>query len=320
MGTVVRGDGVDVGVSVGVVEAEGDLLVDVHVGGGQVRLHPRGAGVANEGGDLVKGQTQLTAVGGEVIQGEGGVVVVQTRVQDRHHGAGAVVRKARAVEDTRGVDVDGVLHQLSSLGLGLLGLVDLTDDGGASVAHGLDKGLKIPRLDEDLKAAHDVGVALTRRVLELSLVEVGEQSAPLGGDALADGGGLVREGVFSEAHTRGGPGVLLQKGLLLDLNDDRDLVGLLDGLGKLVDHRAVVVVLLVGDEILVKEMDPAPIDSAVRDQPANDGGGRGQDHHGGQHHRQDADRSLLLCGICEHVPYLSDAFRRIFDTNKKVHA
>ena len=309
---MIRGDGVHIGIAVGVVEAEGHLLVDVHVGGGQIRLHPRSAGVPDEGGHLVKGQPQLAAVGGEVGQGEGRVVVVQTRVQNRHHGAGAVIWEARAVEDTRGVDVDGVLHQLSPHRLGLLGLVDLTDDGGASVAHGLDEGLKVPRLDENLKAAHDVGVVLTRHVVQISLVEVGEQGLLLGGDAAADGGGLVGESVLAEAHPRGCPGILLQEGLLLDLNDDRDLVSLLDRLGEPVDHRAVVVVLLVGDEILVKKMDPAPVDSAVGDQPTDDGGSHGQGHHGGKHHRQNADRSLFLCGICEHVPYLSDAFSAYF--------
>ena len=320
VGTVIRGDGVDIGVPVGVVEAEGHLLVDVDVGSGQIRLHTRSAGVPDKGGDLVKGQAQLTAVGGEVGQREGGVVVVQTRVQNRHHGAGAVVGEIRAVEDTRGVDVDGVLHQLRPHRLGLLGLVDLTDDGGASVAHRLGDGLEIPRSDDQLKAAENVGIVLARDVVQLGLVQVGEQNPLLGGDAVADGGGLVREGVLGEAHARGGPGILLQQRFFLDLNDNRYFIGFLDGLGELVDHRAVVVVLLVGDEITVEEMDPASVLGTAGDEPTDDGGGHRQGHHGGQHHRQDADRSLLLCGICEHVPYLSDAFRRVFDIYKKVHA
>ena len=292
--TVIRGDGVHVGVGVGVVKAEGHLLVDVHVGGGQTRLHTRGAGVAHQSGHLLEGQTQLISVRGEVLQREGGVVVVQTRIQNRHHRAGTVVGKAGAVEDTRLVDVHGILHQLSGVAQrsGLLGLVDLTDDGGASVAHGLGDGLEVTGLDDQLEAAENVGIVLAQIVLELGLVQVGQQSLLLGGNAVADGGGLLRESVLGKAHARGCPGVLIQQRLFLDLNDDGDLVRLLDGIGQLVEHRAVVVILFVGDELTVEGSDPSVRRGTAGDHPGDHRGGGRQRQNSGQNHRQNTDPSL----------------------------
>ena len=316
VGTVVAGDGVHVGVPVGVVKAVGDLLVDVDVRGGQTRLHTRGAGTVHQSGDLLKGQTQLASVGGEVGQGEGGVVVVQTRIQNRHHGAGAVVPEIGAVEDTRVVDVDGVLHQLGAYGLGLLGLVDLTDDGGAAVAHGSGDGLEIAGLDEDLKAAEDVGVLLTQRVLDLSLIEVGQKGLLLGIDASADRGGLIGLRVFGEGHARGGPGILLQKGFFLDLHDDRYFVGLLDGLGQLIHDGAVQILVTVGDEVALQRADASSVRRTAGDEPRHNGGGSGQHHDSRQDHRKKTDPGHFLGSFCDHIAYLSKC---VFSINKNVH-
>ena len=307
MGTVVAGDGIHVGIPVGIVKAVGDLFVDVHVGGGQTRLHTRGACISDESGHLVKGQAQLIPIGGKIAQRESGVVVVQTRIQNGNHSSGSVIGKIRAVEDTRVVDVDGILHQLGRVThrLGLLGLVHLTDDGGSPLTDGLGDSLEIPRLDGDLKAAEHVGVILAEAVCQLGSVQIGQQRLFLRGNAGTDSGGLVTQRVFRKGHARGSAGILLQKGSLLDLNDDRDLVRLLDGLGKLVHHRAVEIVIPIGDETPFKGTNTATVYRTAGDQPRDHGRCCRQNHNGGQNCRQEANPSFVFCRNCDHMFYLS---------------
>ena len=313
---MVAGDGVHVGVAVSVVKAVRDLLVDVHVGGGQTGLHAGGAGVAHQGGDLLEGQTQLASVSGEVGQRERGVVVVQTRVQNGHHGTGTVVGEVGAVEDTRVVDVHGVLNQLVANGLSLLGLVDLTDDGGASIAHGLGDSLEVTGLDDDLKAAHDVVVVLAQGVLQLGLVQICEKGLLLGGDAVANRGGLIGQDVLGEGHPGGSTGVLLQEGLLLDLYDDRYIVGLLDGLRELVHNGVVQILVTVGDDRALEGTNTTAVDRASGDEPGHHSSGSRQHHDSRQDHRYKTNPGQFSRSFCDHVEYLSGYE---FSIDKKAH-
>ena len=272
--TVVGLDGVNVRVSVRIVKAVGNLFADVDVGGGQTALDARGLGLANQRLNVSKGHAQLASIGGEVANRESGVVIVQTRVQNCHDHACAVVSEVGRVENTGLVNVDYVFHQL-----GLCGQIDLADDGLCLTFKEVVHAIKIAGLDGDFKAREHGVVFKTLSVVKSCRVQLSQQLASLGRNAVLDCRCRLGLCIFGKRQVGVGFLVRVHDGGKIGFDDQRNNVRIRHGVGELVHHVLIKEVLDICLHVAVEQPDILrALCTGNRDR------GHGQQH--GQHHGQ----------------------------------
>ena len=193
MGAVVVVGGVNIRVIIGVVIAKGNLLVDIDIVHTQGTCQGVGLGLFQDRRHILVGQTQL--FGGKVLHREGTVIGIQTGVQNRHHHAAAVVNRVGAVEDTGGVNIDGVFHQFR-----FGSLIDLAHNGLCTLVQGHAHRLEIGSPDHQFKAGQQNGVLLAQRVGDPLLIQISQNLSLPGLDAGLNGLGIGREGKLTHGH------------------------------------------------------------------------------------------------------------------------
>ena len=225
--------GINIGIVIGIVIAVGNLLIDVNIVYRQAAEHLVGSGLADDGGNLLIGQAQM--IGGKILSRESGMGRIQTGIQNRHHHAGTVIGETGAIENTGIKNIDLVLDQL---GLGLF--IDLADNNALAVLQRLANSIKIPGGDLQLEAAEKSIVVLTGVVGNPLLIQNRENLGLLRGNALTNISGLVTgKGKILEAHGFVGDLVSIQQVDLINGNNNRDLLIVLNGVGK-PEHNGVV--------------------------------------------------------------------------------
>ena len=184
VGTVVIVGRVNVGVVVGVVVTEGNLLVDVDIVNTQAAVEFIGLGLLDNSCHILIGHAQLLR--GEVLHGEGSMVGVQAGIQNRNNHAAAVVAGIAALEDACLINADRVLYQL-----GLTGPVDFTDDGLVTIAQGLAGNIIIAGLDQNFKTAGQGLVIFTQLIGNSLIIQSRQDPLLFAGDLLADSFSLL---------------------------------------------------------------------------------------------------------------------------------
>ena len=194
MSAVVIVGGVHIRIVIGIVIAEGNLFVDVHVIDSQAAVHGAGSCLANDRGHVLVGHAQLG--GGKILHAESTVGRIQTGIQDSHDHAAAVIRRTGGIKDTGIVHIDLIFNQC-----GLTLLVDLADDHIVPFLQGLAGRLEVTGLDQDLKTAEQCGIILTGRIGDIQIIQSAQDAGLLLRDPLLDlSGFLTGDGEFREAH------------------------------------------------------------------------------------------------------------------------
>ena len=249
VGTMVIMGRVNVGIVIGVVIAERNLFVNVHIVNGQAAVLLAGNGITNQCGNILVGQAQLG--GGEIIGRESGVVGIQTGIQHRNHHAAAIVTAAAAVEDAGVKHIDLIFNQL-----GLALLINLTDDNTLALAQRLAGGLKIPCFDGDLKTAEQRIIAVAGGVLDLLLIQIRQHLFPLGSNLLVDSGGIFAvERIVLEAHGLVTGFIGIHQVRNVNGDDHGDLVIILNIAGQLKHDRTIQIVLQVKLGRIIHQID-----------------------------------------------------------------
>ena len=249
VGAVVVVGGVSVGIVVGVVISEGNLLIDINVVCAEAAVEFVSLGLADDRSHIVIGHGQLLR--GEVVHGEGGVVGIQTGVQDSHHSAGTVIAGISALEDTGLIDVDGVLHQL-----GLGSLVDLADGGGLALAQGHTGHSVIAGLDHQFEAGQQRGVIRTGGIGDALLIQGLQDPRLLCRDLGLNGRSLFAfQRIFREGHGLIGALVGIHQVHHIHGDDHRDLLILPDVVRKREHHGIIQIFLIVGSRGILHLLD-----------------------------------------------------------------
>ena len=243
VGAVVVVGGVNVGIVVGIVIAVGHLFVDVDIIHTQAAVLLVGSGLAHHRSHVLVGQAQV--IGGEVIHGEGGMIGVQARIQNRDYHAAAVVAAVSALEDTGLVHADRVLHQL-----GFHGPVAFAHGSLGTLGQGLAGCGIVGSLDHQLKAA-DQGVILFAHLVSNGLFVQNCQNVSLfPGNLLPDFGGLpAMENEIGKAYRLVGFFVGIHQGCHIHRNDHGNLLILADVVGQLEGYIFVQIILVVHSRI-----------------------------------------------------------------------
>ena len=178
MGAMVVVGGVDIGVIVRIVVAKGHLLVDIDIIDADATAQFIGLGLRQNCRHILIGQAQI--VRSKVIQRKGAVIGVQTRIQNRHYHAGAVIGDLSAIKNTGLIDIHGILHQLS-----LGGLIDFAYDRVFPGPQHLAGCRKIICPDHQFKAGQKSLILLAGGIGNTLLVQSAENLLLAGADPAA---------------------------------------------------------------------------------------------------------------------------------------
>ena len=221
VGAVVVVGGVGIRVVVGIVIAEGDLLVDVHIIGTEAAGKLVSLGLLDDLSHIVIGQRQL--VRSEVGRREGGMIGIQAGIQNGNHCAGTVVAGITALENTGLINVDGIFHQL-----GLGNPVLLTDERAFTRSQRHAGNGIVPGLDHKLKAGQQRSVVSAGFVGDALLVQCLQDPCLAFGDGCFNGGSLSAVCKVSEGHGLVGAFVGIHQVRRVHSNDDRNLLIIAD--------------------------------------------------------------------------------------------
>ena len=165
VGTVVIVSRVNVRIVIGVVIAEGNLFVDVHIVCSQASIHLVSNGIANQCSNLIIGQAQLG--GGEVLGRECGMIGIKTGIQNCNNHAAAIVSAAGTVENTGIVNINLIFNQL-----GFTLFINLADDNALSLYKRLTGSIKVTGGNGNLKTTKQSVVSITGGVSNLLVIQL----------------------------------------------------------------------------------------------------------------------------------------------------